>query len=498
MTKQNGLGLAVLVALAAAVGCTEPQNGLSVLTATPAEPAGINCANGGTRIDTGLDDNDNRLLDLNEIDSTAYVCDGAEGAMGVAGATGPQGIDGARGKNGADGANGLSALVETRKEPAGEHCAAGGTQFAVGVDQDADGVLAETEITEVSFICALGCEQREEVDTGDDGMVNVRENYTYDAFGNLLRYGWGDPVNGTFELESFYTYDEHDRWLKVEHFVGGYGQLESIETYTYDDNGDQLTARLHNSAAELVEMYTYTYNDTGKVLTESYDANGDGTGDSIITHAYDARGDRLTTHTDTDGDGVNEFVETNTYDEGHHKLLTSTVAFADGTSGTKEVYQYNDMGSETFYAYDSSDEGGEYDLTVIKSYDDNQNRISESRDTDANLEPDYREELTYNDSGKVLQLKKDLGADGVVDHIVAYTYDVRGNRLTWTEQEGGVLKSFYSYTYNANNEMTTSRFDTTGDGNVDTKANYYYNNGVCFSIGGPFNNDLPYSVAFSN
>jgi hypothetical protein len=40
------------------------------------ESAGSNCANGGTRIDVGVDDNSNGVLGTNEIDQTQYVCDG--------------------------------------------------------------------------------------------------------------------------------------------------------------------------------------------------------------------------------------------------------------------------------------------------------------------------------------------------------------------------------------------------------------------------------------
>ena len=40
------------------------------------EASGSNCANGGTRIDVGVDDNSNGALETSEIDQTQYVCDG--------------------------------------------------------------------------------------------------------------------------------------------------------------------------------------------------------------------------------------------------------------------------------------------------------------------------------------------------------------------------------------------------------------------------------------
>ena len=54
------------------------NNGLNALINTTTEPAGVNCANGGTKIETGLDANNNGILDAGEINGTqtTYVCNG--------------------------------------------------------------------------------------------------------------------------------------------------------------------------------------------------------------------------------------------------------------------------------------------------------------------------------------------------------------------------------------------------------------------------------------
>jgi hypothetical protein len=56
-------------------------NGLNALIKTTTEPAGSNCSNGGTKIETGLDANGNGILDAAEINSsqTQYVCNGLNG-----------------------------------------------------------------------------------------------------------------------------------------------------------------------------------------------------------------------------------------------------------------------------------------------------------------------------------------------------------------------------------------------------------------------------------
>lgn len=76
--------------LASLVGATGAQgnagtngnngvNGKNTLLNTTAEPAGATCANGGVKMEFGLDNNSNGVLDSNEINNTLtkYVCNGA-------------------------------------------------------------------------------------------------------------------------------------------------------------------------------------------------------------------------------------------------------------------------------------------------------------------------------------------------------------------------------------------------------------------------------------
>ncbi|MCF2946571.1 esterase-like activity of phytase family protein [Paraglaciecola aquimarina] len=74
------------------------------------------------------------------------------------GDTGPAGVngaDGANGENGIDGAQGLASLLRhTTLYSGNEHCFSGGTAIDSGLDLDSDGVLADTEVTSSSTICA--------------------------------------------------------------------------------------------------------------------------------------------------------------------------------------------------------------------------------------------------------------------------------------------------------------------------------------------------------
>ena len=77
-------------------GATGPQgpagangtSGLNALIKTTTEPAGANCTNGGTKIETGLDANNNGILDVGEVNTgqTKYVCNGNNGSPGASAA----------------------------------------------------------------------------------------------------------------------------------------------------------------------------------------------------------------------------------------------------------------------------------------------------------------------------------------------------------------------------------------------------------------------------
>ena len=88
-------GVAGPVGLTGPAGVAGPQgvagangtNGLNALVKTTVEPAGANCVAGGTKVETGLDANNNGVLDLAEINAaqTTYVCNGSGGANGGVG-----------------------------------------------------------------------------------------------------------------------------------------------------------------------------------------------------------------------------------------------------------------------------------------------------------------------------------------------------------------------------------------------------------------------------
>jgi hypothetical protein len=134
-------------------GAPGPQGspGVVSIVAQIAEPAGANCPDGGTRIESGSDANGNQQLDPPEITAISYVCNGAKGADGAKGETGDAGPPGAPGAPGTPG-----TLVTVTPEPAGANCATGGQRIDAGTDGNDNSVLDPSEVTTTEYVCNGG------------------------------------------------------------------------------------------------------------------------------------------------------------------------------------------------------------------------------------------------------------------------------------------------------------------------------------------------------
>jgi OmcA/MtrC family decaheme c-type cytochrome len=123
--------LAILIVVACVCEVPEGPSGASgsnTLVATVEEPPGTNCADGGTKIEVGLDLDDDGVLDSGEVTQTSYVCN----------------------------ASGTTSLVATTPEPVGAMCPFGGTKIEYGVDANDNGMLDAAEVNETTYVCAFG------------------------------------------------------------------------------------------------------------------------------------------------------------------------------------------------------------------------------------------------------------------------------------------------------------------------------------------------------
>lgn len=124
-----------LLGIFAACGGGDGTDGKNSLILSSEESPGVNCANGGTQLETGVDANGNGKFDANEASTTSYSCNGADGA------------DGANGSDGADGQDGVAGEVGRISATVGPasvaDCPTGGKSVVLGYDGNDDGDIED-------------------------------------------------------------------------------------------------------------------------------------------------------------------------------------------------------------------------------------------------------------------------------------------------------------------------------------------------------------------
>ena len=307
--------------------------------------------------------------------------------------------------------------------------------------------------------------------------------YLYDYAGNLIAETSGANYESYKEVKELprlkYTYDSMGR-------VSTVSEVEDAETliatYTYDKNGNLLTATDANGntttytytaagkvatvqtpeAAEAGKSYAmrYTYDALGRVLTEENALGGkvtytyDGVdnvltvtkGKATTTYTYDGAGNVLTETTEAG------LVTTNTYNA-IGLLLTSTVTGAEGMDAYSETYRYdlagqlvstaNSMGVVATNVYDTfgnlvrtgvADVNGENYRGEKYTYDANGNILMYTNAE--NVTTTY----TYDALNRVTSETVTVSGK---DQIVSTEYDENGNKVAETDIFGNTTTYFY-------------------------------------------------------
>jgi len=110
--------------------CSGEAAGRSLVVTTP-EPAGMNCAAGGEKVEIGFDTDGDGILQASEIGSTSYVCNGERGDDGTGG-------------------NAVRITTVPNGDP---ECPNGGTQIETGPDSNGNGNLDDSEVTNTTYSC---------------------------------------------------------------------------------------------------------------------------------------------------------------------------------------------------------------------------------------------------------------------------------------------------------------------------------------------------------
>jgi len=307
-----------------------PQGiGLNSLTNVTNEPSGANCENGGVKLEVGTDNNDNGVLDANEVQSTSYVCNGADGAISLtivsteaAGTNCENGglkIDSGIDANGdgtlddteisatayvCNGVDGNNTLTKITNEATGPNCENGGLKIDSGVDANSDGTLDDTEISATAYVCngvdgnnsltkvsvespsevceAGGIKVESGIDSNSNTILDSDEilyieyvcNGDYDK---LVRIPVGPENIGTSSVE--WTISPYETWLTYNFNKFNYTGVDSItfvgSLYT-SNTSVKCIAQLYNATdtlgidASIIEsnLTEYRYFESGNIFDE--------------------------------------------------------------------------------------------------------------------------------------------------------------------------------------------------------------------------------------
>ena len=171
------------------------SNGLTSLIVSTIESNGVNCPEGGTRIDTGIDDNSDGALGSGEIDDTVFICNGTDG------------------NDGSDGTNGSSTstmIVATLTiAPSYLGCNGTGQLLQQGLDDGSgggiaqNGILESGEILTSSLICTtFSVSQVVDLNVGSgnsapSNFVTVNSTMYFTATAGGSAELWSLDSNGT-------------------------------------------------------------------------------------------------------------------------------------------------------------------------------------------------------------------------------------------------------------------------------------------------------------
>ena len=355
------------------------------------------------------------------------------------------------------------------------------------------GRLVRTKINDVTTL------QQTYDDTGR--IIEKTENgntskMTYDSYGNLLH----EDINGH---SADYVYDKNNRIIEKTD-----GESR-IYTYTYDDNGNELSQRVNGTLGtsadydennNVIRRYEdgihkqYVLDANNQKVEEQYRING--TYETYFRYAYDEGGNlveienalgetesrtydangQVTSQTDANGhvtkyaydcmsnllkvQNAKDTVMTYTYD-GNYNQVAKTIGDLKAEyvydEYDRKIEEHNEYGYEEAYAYDAFDQLVSYtkpDGTVIAyAYDAQGNKIKEGKRS-----------FTYDEEGNLI---KASDPDQTITYVyddyrniiettdskgrtTSYTYDVLGNQTSITYDDGTLVE----YEYNALNKIT--------------------------------------------
>ncbi len=310
-----------------------------------------------------------------------------------------------------------------------------------------------------------------------DSYVSLEE-YTYDEDGNFLTEKYSLYINDEWVKSREYIYINHERKNIYSMSLKTDGTFDSKWEGTYDDEGNQLTAKtsryINNDWVRTAE-YKYINGET-KAIFILY-ISDEGTFIFKDEYTYDDDGNLLS---EIDSKYVNnEWLKV--YESRRINNVVKTIyqlkyANDEGTYDCKEEYTYDDNGNElthTVFYFDSSN--WDSNLKFEYTYDNNGNKLTEKRSEYISNEWVKTEEYKYINSEKKTTYYT-FFSNGSMDSLDEFTYDDNGNKITevesrYIENEWVKIKE---YKYFNDHQVTLYDITFKADGTFDYKYESTY------------------------
>jgi OmcA/MtrC family decaheme c-type cytochrome len=273
------------------------EDGHAALSSTSTEAPGANCANGGIKIEVGLDTNDDGVLDPTEVTSTSYVCDGDSGH---------------------------DSLVTTSPEPAGTHCPFGGVKIETGLDVNDDGTLqpAEVNAAATSYVCNIA----------PSGALSPSTGLVV----NIAAVSTTAPITVRFNLKD-------DRGFPIDIGTNGQPGVYSINTAIQPRFALGYFTKDANNNVSPLTVYTKSASASAPAgLPTNYNPRGTAAGHGTLVEVGSGAGEYLYTFPTADTANGPRAVA---YDP--TKLGETHVLWMQVTRQTDLIYQIN---ANTYYA----------------------------------------------------------------------------------------------------------------------------------------------------
>ncbi|MEJ8562320.1 DUF4214 domain-containing protein [Yoonia sp. GPGPB17] len=312
-----------------------------------------------------------------------------------------------------------------------------GAQTIVDTSFHADGTVASTQTTTVS---ANGLVGTTATDADGDGVTETlsTSTTTLDADGGRTQVNEVRNNDGSLRSESVVTVSDDGLTTVTQTDSDGDGGAERTSTSitTLNADGSQTTvAQLTAEDGSLISRSLADTSDDGLVVTQSTDADGDGTYDLIrtTTTTLDVDGGTNMMNEVRDAAGVLRSGSTTTASDDGRQVTRSVDTNGDGVTDVSSVTLEADDGTLTSTTSQLAADGSLQSATeTILSANGLTTTVSEDRDGDGIVDLVMLESTTLNADGSITVLTEDRSRDGATYSSSTVTTSASGRTTTQT------------------------------------------------------------------